>query len=71
MAIGFRELIVLMLLSGIPLLLIGVAVWWIVRWIKRPRLAADRLAELETLRRAGTINADEYEKQRALIIASV
>ena len=71
MAIGFRELIVLMMLSGIPLLLIGVVVWWVVRLIRRPRPAADRLAELEALRRAGTINTDEYERQRAAILASV
>jgi hypothetical protein len=70
MAIGFRELIVLMMLSGIPLLLIGVVVWLAVR-SKRPRPVADRLAELESLRRAGTINTDEYERQRAAILASV
>jgi cytochrome c-type biogenesis protein CcmH/NrfG len=71
MAIGFRELIVLMMLSAVPLLLIGVVVWWAVRWAKRSRPIADRLSELEALRRAGTINPDEYEKQRAAIIASV
>ena len=71
MAIGFRELLVLIALSGIPLLLIGVLVWLAVRWSKRSRSAADRLAELEALRRAGTINPDEYEKQRATIIGSV
>ena len=71
MAIGFRELIVLMMLSVIPLLLIGFVVWWAVRLIRRPRPAADRLAELESLRRAGSINSDEYEKQRAAILASV
>jgi hypothetical protein len=71
MGIGYGELIFLVLLSGIPLLLIGVVVWLAVRWSKRSRPTAARLAELESLRRAGTINADEYEKQRAAIIASV
>ncbi len=71
MGIGFRELLLLMVLSSVPFLLIGVVVWLVVRWIRRPRPVADRLAELESLRRAGTINTDEYEKQRAAIIASV
>lgn len=71
MAIGFHELMVLLVLSGGPILLIVVGVLLVIRWSKRSRPVGDRLAELESLRRGGQINADEYEKQRATIIASV
>jgi hypothetical protein len=75
MGIGFRELIVLMMLF-VVLFVLG-AVWLFRRLGKRSSSQAgrrpipDRLAELETLRRAGLISTEEYEKQRASIISRV
>lgn len=69
--IGFYELLVLMVLFVVPLLLIGVVAWLAIRWTRRSRPVADRLAEIESLRQAGRINTEEYERQRASIIASV
>lgn len=78
MGLGFRELIVLVvLLFVVPGIVIGFVVWLATR---RKRLsppaggqrpAADRLAELESLRRAGQISTDEYDKQRASIISRI
>jgi len=73
MGIGFGELIVLMFLLAV---IIGVT-WLVIRLNKgrsspgSQRSASDRLTELESLRRAGHISTDEYEKQRASIISSV
>jgi hypothetical protein len=77
MGIGFRELIVLMVLFALPCIVIVGAVWLVLRRNrassspKVQRSAADRLAELESLRRAGHISTVEYEKQRASIISDV
>jgi uncharacterized membrane protein len=77
MGIGYRELIVLVFLLLVPLIVIGVVIWLATRRSRRsslppaPRAAADRLAELESLRRAGQISTDEYEKQRASVISSI
>jgi uncharacterized membrane protein len=75
MGIGYREL---MLLLGMLLLmvLIVAGIVWLVGTASKPsrgvtRSAAERLAELESLRKAGQITAAEYEKQRAAIVASV
>lgn len=70
MAIGFWELL---LLTPLLVVLIVVAVWGLRSsgGSGGRRSTADRLAELESLRNAGRISADEYEKQRASIISSV
>ena len=74
MAIGYRELIVLMSLFAVGVVLGAV---WLFRRLSRrssqagQRPASDRLAELEALRRAGEISTEEYERQRASIIALV
>lgn len=75
MAIGIRELMLLSLF-GIAVI-VGGAIWLfgrsargsIAHKVQRP--VAGRLAELESLRQAGQISADEYEKQRASIISCV
>ena len=74
MGIGFRELTVLLLLFAV--ILVFGAIWLFGRSGRRSsqagqRPVTDRLAELETLRRAGQISTDEYEKQRASIVSSV
>lgn len=77
MGIGYRELIALMLLFAVPAVVIGGVVWLVARRSRTSsqagsqRPVADRLAELESLRRAGQISTDEYEKQRASIIARI
>ena len=77
MGIGYRELIVLMMLFAVPCIVIVGAIWLVTRRNRgssspgNQRPAADRLAELESLRRAGHINTGEYEKQRASIISGV
>jgi uncharacterized membrane protein len=67
-----------MLLLGMLLLmvLIVAGIVWLVGTASKPsrgitRSAAERRAELESLRKAGQITAAEYEKQRAAIVASV
>lgn len=77
MAIGFRELMVLMFLLTLSGIVAVGAVWLVSRRnrgrasLDRQRPTADRLAELESLRRAGHISTDEYEKQRTSIISAV
>ena len=75
MGIGFRELLVILgMLAVVVLMLVGL-VWLIGTASKSPKVtprsASERLAELESLRKADRITATEYEKQRAAIIASV
>jgi Na+-transporting methylmalonyl-CoA/oxaloacetate decarboxylase gamma subunit len=75
MGIGFRELLVILgMLAIVVLMLVGL-VWLIGTASKSskvtPRSASERLAELESLRKADQITAAEYEKQRAAIVASV
>ena len=73
MGIGFGELIVLMFLLAV---FVGV-IWLVIRRnrgrssLGGQRFAADRLVELESLRRAGHISTSEYEKQRASIISGI
>lgn len=75
MAIGIRELM-LLLLFGVAVIVGGV-IWFFGRSARRAtaqrsqRPVAGRLAELESLRQAGQISTDEYEKQRASIISGV
>jgi hypothetical protein len=75
MAIGIRELMLLSLFA--VAVIVGGAVWFFGRSARGSnaqrvqRLVAGRLAELESLRQAGQISADEYEKQRASIISCV
>jgi hypothetical protein len=73
MGIGFKELIVLMVLFAVPCIVIGGAIWLIIRRNRggQRRPVGDRLAELESLRRTGQISTDEYEKQRASIISCI
>lgn len=77
MGIGFRELIVLLVLFAVACIVIGGVVWLGVRGSRassKPgsqRPVADRLAELESLRRASQISADEYDKRRAEIISRI
>jgi hypothetical protein len=77
MGIGYKELLVLLVLLAVPVVLI-VGIVWLVRWAGSrsaphggPRRVDDRLAELESLRHSGRISTEEYEKQRASIISSV
>ena len=72
MGIGYRELIVLVVIM--VLLVVGIV--GLVRAASRPpkvnaRSAADRLAELEALRRAEQITDAQYERQRAAIVSSI
>jgi hypothetical protein len=73
--IGFAEL--LLLLLAVPVLFIGGVVWFLIRSFRRSsqgtgqRPVVERLAELESLRKAGQISTEEYEKQRAAIISCV
>ena len=75
MGIGFRELIViLIMLAVMGLLLAGIV--WLVGTASKPsrsavRTVAERLAELESLKKAGQITDAEYDRQRAVIISSV
>jgi hypothetical protein len=80
MAIGIYELLILLFLFIGPAILVAVIA--VVVWLRRrstrastpqavQRRVADRLAELESLRQAGHISTDEYEKQRAAIISCV
>jgi hypothetical protein len=77
MGIGIYELTLLMLLFVVPGIVIAVAIWFVARrnrgsvssGSRRP--TADRLVELESLRRAGHISTGEYEKQRASIISGI
>lgn len=71
MAIGFYELIILMVLFVVPGLLIVFGILFVIRRSSRARPVGDRLAELDSLRQSGRISPDEYEKQRATIIQSV
>jgi uncharacterized membrane protein len=77
MGIGFRELTILMFLVAVLCIVIVGAIWLVIRRNRgrsspgRERPAADRLAELESLRQAGHISMGEYEKQRAAIISRV
>ena len=77
MGIGYRELILLILLFAVSSLVIVALIWFVVRRNRGSaspggeRRAADRLAELESLRQAGHISTGEYEKQRASIISGV
>ena len=75
MVLGYREV---MLLLGMLLMmvLIVAGIVWLVGTASKPskaitRSAAERLAELESLKKTGQITAAEYEKQRAAIVASV
>ena len=72
MGIGYRELMLLLLF----MVLMVAGIVWLVGTASKPskaitRSAAERLAELESLRNSGQITAAEYEKQRAAIVASV
>ena len=75
MGIGIRELMLLLLFGAA--VIVGGAIWFFGRSARRStaqrnqRPAAGRLAELESLRQAGQITTDEYEKQRASIISDV
>ncbi|HZN24770.1 MAG TPA: hypothetical protein VFB75_11120 [Burkholderiales bacterium] len=70
MAIGVRELILIavVMLAAMGLLIGGIV--WLVGTVSK-RSAAERLAELESLRKADRITAAEYEKQRAAIVSNV
>ena len=75
MVIGFGEVIfILIMLAAMGLLIAGI-VWLIGTASKSPKVAmrsaSERLAELESLRKAERITAAEYEKQRAAIVASI
>lgn len=71
MGIGFKELLILFPV----MVLVVVAVVWALRSASKPsrghRTVAERLAELEALRKAEQITATEYERQRATIVSSV
>jgi uncharacterized membrane protein len=71
MGIGYQEVMLLLIMV---LIVVGI-VWSVGRTSKSSkaitRSAAERLAELESLRKTGQITAAEYEKQRAAIVASV
>lgn len=76
MAIGIWELIALLVMLAVMVLVVAGIVWLLVRIGKSARgtavrPASERLAELESLRKAERISAVEYEKQRATIVSSI
>jgi hypothetical protein len=75
MGLGYKEVMVLLSML-LMMVLIVAGIVWLVGTASKPskaitRSAAERLAELESLRNGGQITAAEYEKQRAAIVASV
>jgi len=71
MGIGVWELMVL-----VAFVLFVVGIVSLVRKAGRPskastRTAAERLAELESLKKANQITEAEYERQRATIVSSI
>jgi hypothetical protein len=75
MAIGYTELLFLLGMLVVMVLLIA-GIVWLIGTASKPsktpmRSVAERLAELESLRKADRITAAEYEKQRAAILSSV
>jgi uncharacterized membrane protein len=75
MGIGFRELILLLVIFGV-LAFVVVLVVKMVGAASKPskasqRTTADRLAELEALKSANQITTAEYEKQRATIVSGI
>jgi len=75
MGIGYRELMILLGMLVVAVLLVAGLIWLIGTASRSPKVtprsAAERLSELESLRKAEQITAAEYEKQRAAIVASV
>ena len=75
MAIGYREVMLLLGMLAVMVLLIAGIVWLVGTASKSPKVAprsvSERLAELESPRKADRITAAEYEKQRAAIVASI
>jgi hypothetical protein len=75
MALGYREVMLLLGMLAVMVLLIAGIVWLVGTASKSPKVAmrsaSERLAELESLRKADRISAAEYEKQRAAIVASI
>lgn len=75
--IGFWELIAILVMLGVMALVAAGLVWLLVRMFGKSargsaaRPVAERLAELESLRKAEQITASEYEKQRAAIVSSI
>jgi hypothetical protein len=75
--IGFWELIAILVMLGVMALFAAGLVWLLVRIFGKSarsstvRPVAERLAELESLRKAEQITASEYEKQRAAIVSSI
>ena len=49
------------------LLLIAVAVWWLVRTLRR-HIVADELTRLARLRDAGIVNEDEFARAKAKLL---
>jgi hypothetical protein len=75
MALGYREVMLLLGMLAVMVLLIAGIVWLVGTASKSPKVTprstSERLAELESLRKADRITAAEYEKQRAAIVASI
>ena len=75
MGLGYREVMLLLGMLFVMVLMVA-GIVWLIGTASKPskiatRSAAERLAELESLRKADKITAAEYEKQRAAIVASV
>ena len=72
---GYREVMLLLGMLAVMVLLIAGIVWLVGTVSKSPKVTprsvSERLAELESLRKADRITAAEYEKQRAAIVASI
>ena len=72
---GYREVMLLLGMLAVMVLLIAGIVWLVGTASKSPKVAprsvSERLAELESLRKADRITAAEYEKQRAAIVSSI
>lgn len=75
MGLGYREVMILLVMLAFMVLIVAGIVWLIGSASKSPKVplrsASERLAELEALKRAEQITAAEYEKQRAAIVSSV
>ena len=75
MALGYREVMFIGIMLVVVVFLVGGIVWLIGTASKASKVpvrsVAERLAELEALRKAGQITTAEYEQQRAAIVSSI
>jgi uncharacterized membrane protein len=72
MGIGYKEAMILLVVLAVIVIVVVVMLRSAGKSSRvSMRSATERLAELESLRKANQITAAEYERQRAAIISSV